>query len=206
MRLVSLFIPLLTLLVVGFAAPAAAQLDGRYEAIGDVPAKHSQEVVRVEEFLNFTCPHCNNFRQAAKPVFDKYAGRIEHTDVPILFSGQTDAPLRLFYIAERAGRAEEVKTLIFDATFQFGVNINDPRIVSYIARSAGLADAYEKQRDAPWVQEKIREAHARAEAVGVDATPTIVLNDALRLVPRTGMQTFVSNLERLIGQLLVDEG
>lgn len=202
MRLVFRLLVVPALLALLPAAPAFAQLEGTYEAIGAVPAPHSQDVVRVEEFLNFTCPHCNNFRQAAKPLFERYGERLQHTNVPIAFRGQPDTALRLYFIAERAGRGDEVKELIFDATFRYGVNIHDPKIVSYIARSAGLAEAYEREQGAAWVEKKIRAAHARADAVGVEATPTIVLNGSLRLVPRTGMQAFVANLDGLIDQLL----
>lgn len=184
------------------AGPALAQLKGEFDAVGPVPAKHSQKVVELEEFLNFTCPHCNNFRHAAKPLFAKYGERLKRVYVPILFRGQADTPLRLYYVAERAGRAEEMNDLIFDATFRYGVDINDPKIVSYLARSAGLAEAYEREGGADWVNEKIRAAHARADAMGVQATPTVVLAGALRLTPSTGMQTFVNNLDQLIAQLL----
>jgi protein-disulfide isomerase len=52
------------------------------------------------------------------------------------------------------------------------------------------------------VGEKIKAAAARADALGVDATPTIVLNGALRLVPQTGMNAFVANLDQVLAELL----
>ena len=202
MRALLKLLPLLLVGAVGLGQAAFAELEGTYEAIGPLPAAHSQDVVTLEEFINFTCPHCNNFLQAAKPLLSKYGRRVQHVTVPILFRGQADGPLRLFFIAERAGRGRQVEELIFDATFRYGVDINDPKIVSYLARSAGLADAFQAEAAAPWVDEKIKQAHARADAAGVEATPTLVLSGALRLVPRTGMQAFVANLDQLIAQLL----
>jgi len=202
MRLLCKLLLLLVVSSFGAAWAAHAQLDGTYESIGPVPKPHSQEVVKLEEFLNFTCPHCNNFLQASKPVLTKYGKRVQTTTIPILFRGQADTPLRLYFVAERAGRGDEVKALIFDATFRYGVDINDPKIVSYLARSAGLADQYQSEANADWVSEKIAQAHARADAAGVEATPTIVLESSLRLVPRSGMQAFVNNLDQLIAQLL----
>jgi protein-disulfide isomerase len=202
MRMTFKLLPLLALGILTLATTAPAQLQGLFEPIGPVPAPHSLSVVRVEEYINFTCPHCNNFREVSKPLFAKYGKRVERVYVPILFRGQADAPLRLFFVGERAGRAEEVQELIFDATFRYGVNINDPQIVSYLARSAGLAEQFQAQAHADWVDEKIRDAHARADAAGVTATPTLVLSGSLRLVPETGMQAFVGNLDQLIAQLL----
>ncbi|HKI98058.1 MAG TPA: thioredoxin domain-containing protein [bacterium] len=207
MRLSFKLIPLTVVCLFGLTLGAfGQQIQGNYETVGPVPKAHSLDVVRLEEFLNFTCPHCNNFREVAKPLFAKYGKRLKATYIPILFRGQSDGPLRLYFIAERAGRAEEMKNLIFDATFRYGVDINDPKIVSYLARSAGLAKAYEQEAHASWVDGKIKAAVARANAMGVEATPTIVLNGALRLVPSTGMNEFVANLDQVIAQLLKKQG
>lgn len=184
------------------AAPAFGQLQGRFEAIGPVPAEDSLETVVFEEYLNFTCPHCNNFRTAAKPLFDKYGDQVRHVNIPILFRGQTDHVIRLYYVAEREGQGTRVKNMIFDAVFQYGVNINDPAVVSYLARSAGLGDAYAEQRDQDWVNRKVQESRQRAAAAGVRATPTVVLQGAVKLTPERGMDAFVNNLDSLIGQLL----
>jgi hypothetical protein len=188
--------------VSSLAGAAFGQIAGDYETIAAVPGKHSLAVVEMEEYLNFTCPHCNNFRLASKPLFDKYGTRLRSITRPLLFQGQADPPLRLYFIAERAGRGEEIKEMIFDAAFTYGVNIYDPKVVGFLARSAGLTEQYEKEFDAPWVQRKIAEASARANQAGVEATPTLVLNGSIRLVPRTGMQAFVANLDAIIGQLL----
>jgi predicted DsbA family dithiol-disulfide isomerase len=202
MRFLLQMLTLSAIALVACAGASRAELEGTFEPIGPVPPPHSVEQVQLEEFLNFTCPHCNNFRTLSKPLLAKYGKRIRHVDVPILFRGQAEDPLRLYYVAAKAGRGDEVKELIFDATFRYGVNIYDPKTVGYIARSAGLAAQFEAEGNAAWVNAKIREAHQRADQVGVEATPTIVLNGTLRLVPRSNMQSFVENLDRLIAQLL----
>ena len=43
---------------------------------------------------------------------------------------------------------------------------------------------------------------AKAREAGVTATPTVVLQGTVRVLPRGGMQAFVDNLDRLITQLL----
>lgn len=197
---------LLLLLGIGllWAVPhAAAQLEGRYETIGALPQKNSLRVVQFDEYLNFTCPHCNNFRKAAIPLKKKYGKRLRVNYLPILFRGQSDGPLRLFFIAQSVGRTEEVKNLIFDAAFNAGVNIYDPAVVSYLARTAGLGPKFQQEANADWVTKLVGDAHRFAAADGVNATPTVVLQRALKLVPQTGMQAFVGNLDHLIEQLLV---
>lgn len=183
-------------------APLSAQIVGIYETIGTLPKNNSLETVELEEFLNFTCPHCNNFRNSSKDLFAKYGKRINRKNIPILFRNQSDLILRLYYIAEKQGIAGEVKTQIFDAVFKYGVNINDPKVVEFLARSAGLTDQFRKDVNSDWVYQKLVQAQERANEAGVRATPTIVLNRALRLVPKMSMGAFVKNLDRIVEQML----
>lgn len=193
---------LVLLLGAALASRARAELEGVFETISSQPAAHSLDTVVFEEYFNFTCPHCNTFRTAAQPLKERYAKRLRIVNIPIMFRGQTDAPLRLFYIAQSVGREEEIKTLIFDAAFRYGVNPYDPQVTSYLARSSGLGDVYAKELNAGWVTRKVEESRAKAEQAGVRATPTVVLQGALRLVPETGMSAFVGNVDHLIEQLL----
>ncbi len=185
-----------------FHAPAPAQIEGVYEQIGPIPAQHSLDVVVLEEFLNFQCPHCNNFRNLSKPLFKKYGNRVRKINVPILFRGQNDLPLRLYFIAEKKGQGPQVKELLFDTQHNYGYNVHLPQVVGHVARQAGLWEAFQKEYTESWVSDKVQAAMARADAAGVRGTPTIVLNNALRLTPRTGMNIFVKNLDRIIAQLL----
>ena len=198
------YLTLILFLLFWLPAAAHAQIEGRYEIIGAVPKPHSLAVVQFDEYLNFTCPHCNNFRKAAKPLKKKYGKRLKVTYLPILFRGQADGPLRLFYIAQSVGRTEEIKNLIFDAAFNSGVNIYDPAVVSYLARSSGLGEKFRKEVNAEWVTRKVIAAQRRASEDGVRATPTVVLQRALLTSPQTGMQAYVGNLDHIIAQLLRD--
>ena len=193
------------LLLVCTALPLKAQIEGVFDAIGPLPAKHSVDVVVFEEYLNFTCPHCNNFRLAFEPLKARFGDRVQFQNIPILFRGQSDSILRLFYIAQRAGDEEQMKETIFDATFKYGVNINDPAIVSYLARSSGLGSAYEKDSDSEWVNQKVMDSRRRADEAGITATPTVILQGAIRVSPKGGIDVFVANLGRIIGQLLKEE-
>jgi protein dithiol oxidoreductase (disulfide-forming) len=180
----------------------AQALIGKFTVLHDAPAPKSLDVVVVEEFLNFSCPHCNNFREVAKPVFAKYGKRVKLVWVPVLFRGQIDAPLRLFYIAREQGKEQEIEQALFEASFKAGVNVFDPQVVGYLARTHGLQDAYSKDGNAEWVTQRIADGHARADNFGVEATPTLVLQGTLRMVPEATMQEFVANLDSVLSQLL----
>lgn len=199
-----------TLLALGlFAALVATPLlamaqgiEGKFTAVGPVPARKSVDTVVVEEFLNFTCPHCNSFRDAAKPLLAKYGKRLKLIHSPLLFRGQQDPPLRLFFVAQSQGKENEIVEALFDAAFKYNVNIYDPAVVNYLARTNGLAQAYEKEGNAAWVTQRIAAVVARANTFGVDSTPTLVLQGALRMTPETRIETFLADVDGVVGELL----
>lgn len=177
-------------------------IEGKFTAVGPVPPRKSANAVVVEEFLNFTCPHCNNFREVAKPVLEKYGKRVKLLHLPLLFRGQADGPLRLFFVAQEQGKEELIVNALFDAAFKSNVNIYDPAVVNYLARTNGLAEAYQKDGNAAWVTQRIAAVAARANAFKVDSTPTLVLQGAMKMSPETKMETFVNDVDGVIGQLL----
>jgi len=175
---------------------------GNFVAVGTVPGPRSTDTVVAEEFLNFTCPHCNHFREVSKPVFTKYGKRLRLVRMPILFRGQQDPPLRLYFVAQAHGKEDQIADALFDAAFKYGANVYDPAVVNYIARTNGLADAYQKEGGSDVVTKKIADVVTKASAFGVDSTPTLVLQGAIRMTPETKMETFVDDFGSVVGQLL----
>ena len=93
-------------------------------------------------FINFGCSHCNNLHNASKKFRREFSENIKFVDIPILFRGQNDAPLRLYFIAKKIGKGNLVKDELFKASFQHGVNVFDPGIVNFLARSLGIYKEY----------------------------------------------------------------
>ncbi len=204
MRLSPLVVALVAAGLLFGSSLTAAELPGSYDALGTVPAAKSQKVVKLEEFLNFTCPHCNAFRLESKPLFDKYGDRVLRVYVPLLFRGQADYPLRLFYVAVAEGKTAEAKEAIFDAAFRFRADIYSADTVAYMASELGLAEAYRRNANADWVTKLIQDGHKRADEAQIRGTPTIVLAHTIKVTPSGGMQQFLSNLDGLIDALLSD--
>ncbi len=198
---VSKLLVLGTVLLLG-SVPILRAADQDVATVGPVPKDHSLDTVVVEEYLNFTCPHCNTFREASKPLFAKYGKRIKLVRMPVLFKGQTDPPLRLFFIAEAQGKQEMISDVLFDTAFKYNVDIYDPAVVGYLARTNGLAEAYQKDAASEWVSRRVQDVEARASTFGVNATPTVVVQGALRIVPEGPMADFIGTIDRVVGQLL----
>ncbi|MBF0286273.1 MAG: DsbA family protein [SAR324 cluster bacterium] len=195
------------LLIVSFflilpSAMANEKIRGNYDVLNNLPKKHSLKKVIFEEFMNFGCPHCNNFRNLSTEMKDKYKGRVDFVDIPILFRGQDDAPLRLYYVAKSLGKAEEIKNAIFEARFKNNVNVFDSGIINYLARSLGIGEEYTKQAQNPEITKAIDAGNQKADLYGVTATPTIVIAGALKMKIGNSMEDFANHLPETLDDLL----
>ena len=193
---------ILSFSLVASLALAEGKIRGNYDTVGTVPQKNSMEKVVFEEFLNFGCPHCNNFRNLSREMKEKYKGRVEFIDIPILFPRQGDWPLRLYYVGKMEGKEEQVKDAIFDAKFKHGVDIFDKGIVNYLARSLGMGDVYREKGNNPEIDVAIKYGEEKARQYGVRSTPTVVMAGALKMNIGSSMEQFVDALPNTLDDLL----
>ena len=107
------YLILILLLVPALSLQAMERIRGHYKIVGKLPGMHSLEKVVFEEFLNFGCNHCNRFYNSTHELRQKEKGRVEFRDIPIIFKGQDDAPLRFYYVARKHGKGDLVKEELF---------------------------------------------------------------------------------------------
>ncbi len=149
---------LLTLgILISFSISANEKIRGHYKLVGNKPASKSINKIIFEEFINFGCSHCNKLHKASKEFRNKFADQIEFVDIPIVFKGQDDSPLRLYYVARKIGKGNLIKDELFNASFIHGVNVFDPGVTNYLARSLGISKEFQKEKDLQWVNQLIRD-------------------------------------------------
>ena len=159
-------------LVLAVSVSAKESIRGYYDVVGNVPAAHSVKKVVFEEFMNFGCSHCNNLHKASRNFRKKFADKVEFIDIPIVFRGQDESPLRLYYVARNIGKADLIKDEFFKASFTHGVNVFDPGIINYLARSLGMHKEFQKEKDQKWVNQLIKDGERKSALYGVSGTPT----------------------------------
>ena len=193
-------------LILALPLNSAERIRGHYAVVGKVPKAHTVEKVVFEEFMNFGCPHCNNLREASIEFRRQQKDRVKFIDIPIVFRGQDDAPLRLYYVARKLGKGDQIKDELFKARFTHGVDVFDKGIVNYLARSLGLSEAFQKEKDAPWVNQLLAEGELKAQQYGLTGTPTVVLQYSLKMdIGRyEGMDKFALKVQETIDDLLMN--
>jgi len=183
---------------------AKESIRGNYSLVGEIPKKNSINKVIYEEFINFGCTHCNKLHNASKNFRIKYSDKIEFIDIPILFRGQNDAPLRLYFIAKKIGKGDLIKDELFKASFQHGVNVFDPGIVNFLARSLGIYKEFKKEKQQDWVNKLIDNGKIKSQKYQITGTPTVVLQQAMKMdISRYGtMSDFVKKIPETIEDLI----
>ena len=183
---------------------AKGSIRGEFVVVGEMPAKNSARKVIYEEFINFGCTHCNNLHKVSKKFRKKYSDKVEFIDIPILFRGQNDAPLRLYFIARRIGKGDLIKDELFKASFEHGVNVFDPGIVNFLSRSMGINKAFKSEKNQKWVNKLIEDGKRKAAIYGITGTPTVVIQQAIKMdIGSYGtMSDFVKKVPETIEDLI----
>jgi thiol:disulfide interchange protein DsbA len=191
-------------LALAFPVYAKESIRGNFEIVGSVPSVHSVKKVVFEEFMNFGCPHCNTLHNASKDFRKKFADKVEFIDIPIVFRGQDDSPLRLYYVARKIGKGKLIKDELFKASFTHGVNIFDSGIANYLARSLGMNKEFQQEKDKAWVNNLIKEGERKSAIYGVSGTPTVVIQRALKMEigPYGTMSEFIKKVPETIADLI----
>ena len=196
---------LLTLgIIMSFSISANEKIRGHYKLVGNKPESKSIKKIVFEEFINFGCSHCNKLHKASKEFRKNFADQIEFVDIPIVFKGQDDSPLRLYYVARKIGKGDLIKDELFNASFTHGVNVFDPGVTNYLARSLGISKEFQKEKDLHWVNQLIKDGKRKSLIYGVRGTPTVIIQQALKMdIGKYGsMDAFLKKVPETIEDLM----
>ena len=191
-------------IVMSFSISANDKIRGHYKLVGNKPESNSITKIVFEEFINFGCSHCNKLHIASKEFRKNFADQIEFVDIPIVFKGQDDSPLRLYYVARKIGKGDLIKDELFNASFIHGVNVFDPGVTNYLARSLGISKEFQKEKDLQWVNQLIRDGERKSLIYGVSGTPTVIIQQALKMdIGKYGsMDAFLKKFPETIEDLM----
>jgi protein dithiol oxidoreductase (disulfide-forming) len=155
--------------------------------------------IEVVEVFSYGCPACNRFTPTADRLKASLPANAEMVLVPASFIPSEDWPMfqRAYYAARELGVADKAHNAMYDAVWKSGeLAVVDPRTqklknpapsiedaAKFYARVAGIkaADFVATANNSFSVDKNMRQADVRIKALGVDSTPTIVVNGKYRL-------------------------
>lgn len=150
---------------------------GKYMLIGEAKELLKGDKILVEEFISPICNHCYLYRKNAKPFGD---------DVNVIYyyvfegtKGKLPAKLLLVVRDERPELEEKLLDMLFDTHFEKHVNIDDDEVLSAIAVSMGLGEAWNKKKNSEDLDKRLNEMDELRKEMGVWQTPSFVIQKAI---------------------------
>lgn len=204
MKIVSAFV-LSLLLIIPNMACADEKIKGNYKVIGDIEKLKGAKQIEIKEFFNYSCGHCYRFLATVKTLKKKYKDKFYHKKFPIYWGNQTPYPARAYYIADNLGIEERFTQELFDTNFKLNINIFQPRVIQFLAKDYGVAKEMKEAMKDPAIQAKVQKSLDMAKQYGADETPTIIINDVLKVAPSLysgSVDEMTKGLEQIFDDIL----
>jgi thiol:disulfide interchange protein DsbA len=179
----ALLILLTVILVLPGQALAGDKIRGKYKVIGDLEKLKGSKQIEIREFFNYSCGHCYRFLETSKRLHEKYSDKLLHKKYPIYWGDQTAFPAMAYYISDEFGVEEKFTQELFDTNFKMQINIFQPAVIRYLAKDFGLEKEFRAAMEDKKFSDKVKESLAQAERWTADETPTIIVNDVLKVTP-----------------------
>jgi thiol:disulfide interchange protein DsbA len=175
--------------------------------------------IEVLEVFSYACPACNAFQTIANKIKADLPPNAQMAYLPAAFRPDEDWPVfqRAFFAAQALGLVEKTHDAMFDAVWKEGsLKITDPvthkvvqpmptieDVAKFYAKYGVTAEEFVGTANSFAVNAKIKRADAQVKALGVDSTPTIVVNGKYRLNAQSAggwdkvpaLVTYLVNLE-----------
>ena len=190
-------------------AQAEGKIRGKYEVIGDIRKLKNINTIEMSEFFNYSCGHCYRFLETSKRLHSKFKDKLLHKKFPIYWGNQTAFPAMAFYIADELGIEEEFTQELFDTSFKLGVDIFQPKVIKFLARDFKIGEEMTEGMQSASIKTKTDRSLELAKQYKANETPTIIINDILKVAPSMtngSTEEMTDNLELIFTDILKNNG
>jgi protein dithiol oxidoreductase (disulfide-forming) len=155
----------------------------RLPAVTGLPT--AGERIEVVQFFMWPCFPCYSF----EPDFSAWVtGRPSNIDVvrvPVLFNPLARLHAQAFYAAERLGMGDEMFGAFFTEFHDRGNRLDsEAALADFFARFGVGRSEFAAAFDSEPVRAALRDAQARADRFGINATPSVVVNGRFLATPQ----------------------
>ena len=187
---------------------ADEKIRGKYEVIGDITKLKGAKTIKMLEFFNYSCGHCYRFLETSKKLRAKFKDKLHHKKYPIYWGNQTAYPAMAFYIADSVGIEEEFTQELFDTSFKSNIDIFQPKVIRFLAKEFKIEKEMKEGMQSDAIKAKTDESLALAKKYKANETPTIIINDVLKVAPsisKGNVDDMTANLEIIFEDILKNQ-
>jgi len=191
------------LLVIGSAQAQQFEEGVHYEIIAD-EATSKPEIV---EFFSFYCVHCFRFEPIAKALKEAHPEAFEKAHVSFISPrgdvGETMT--KAFAAAQKLDIEEKISDAIFDYNFNKNSMLTSKQDIRNVFVVNGVAgDEFDKALASFAVRAAASKMDRRASNLGVNATPTFIVNGKYKMLPQgfRDSEDFAADFTKLASYLI----
>ena len=187
---------------------AGEKILGKYEVIGDIKKLKGVKTIKMLEFFNYSCGHCYRFLETSKKLRAKFKDKLHHKKYPIYWGNQTAYPAMAFYIADSLGIEEEFTQELFDTSFKLSIDVFQPKVIRFLAKEYKVEKEMNEGMQSDAIKAKTDESLALAKKYKANETPTIIINDVLKVAPsitKGNVDDMTANLEIIFEDILKNQ-
>ena len=180
-------------------------IEGRYQLVGKADGLKGARQIEMLEFFNYSCGHCYDFLKTSQRLHKKFKGKLLHRKSPIYWGQQNPYPAMAFYISDEQGVEKKFTQELFHTNFQLNINIFQPRVIKLLARDYGIEKEMIEGMQSSSIQAKVQRSLALWEKYQGQETPTVIINDTLRVSPSISggnVDQMTDNLEVIFNSIL----
>jgi protein dithiol oxidoreductase (disulfide-forming) len=184
---------------------AGEKIRGKYEVIGDIKKLKGVKTIKILEFFNYSCGHCYRFLETSKKLRAKFKDKLHHKKYPIYWGNQTAYPAMAFYIADNLGIEEEFTQELFNTSFKLSIDVFQPKVIRFLAKEYKIEKEMKEGMQSDSIKAKTDESLALAKKYKANETPTIIINDVLKVAPSISggnVDEMTANLEIIFDDIL----
>ncbi|RJQ54855.1 MAG: hypothetical protein C4526_04720 [Nitrospiraceae bacterium] len=139
--------------------------------------------VEVLEFFSFYCGHCYDFEKYIPVIKGNFPKKIKWKVVPIHWGKGSSKPAEAFFLADEAGKGEEMKKALFEAFFIEKKDIGNLEVLERLGAKVGLGFDFSRRLRTGEKALDAEEAITRSRIYGIDETPTLIIAGNLKVSP-----------------------
>ena len=173
-KLILLFV-LGGIFVLPLRSEAESLIKGTYERLPGFEFKYDGKTVEIMEFMSFYCDGCYAFEKAVPVIKGNFPKKISWKIIPIHWGKGSPKPGEAYYLAEEAGKGEQMKAALFNAHFVEKKDIGNMDVLEEIGARLGLGFDFSRRLRGGDKAKQVQLALAMAEMYKVDETPTLII-------------------------------
>lgn len=185
---------------------SVSPVKGLYDIVDPRKPVLENDPVEVIEFFNFYCSRCYVLNRSWQDMVDFLHRPIRHIQIPIIF-GDDQLPWASigWLAAEKSGKGRAFKHAVFEAKFKYDQDIGSKDVLLKIAAGIGIESQVRDAIASGHTEFAVtfRQGMERKQRLGVTVTPTLFINDNIRVLPDHTADNTQLQLEN-IREILLD--